>query len=301
MHTPAFRRALLLAALTGAVACEQDTPPNPPADRGAPVAAAAGPSGPLQLAAGAFAFANASGTRLLAMDSIPNPMAMHATMCPGAPARAVVADGYQVGKSGDTGRQTAANFATQSGARFRTLGNADAAPLAVDVSCYVTADSALVAGLLLLELPPPAAGNATAICDAAWSARVEALRGRTVVECWPKGVGSGAEHPVIFAVRFVARDSNALASLVAIDGEQLWFHDFPAIDHGGGQSVWRLDDGGRFPAAAMRIRFLSRVRGVLVLAMTWDGTEGENAYLLAADSSSAFRTLQHSYRYTAPQ
>ncbi len=116
-----------------------------------------------------------------------------------------------------------------------------------------------------------------------------------------RGVGSGAGHPVVFAVRFVARDSNALASLVAIDGEQLWFHDFPAIDHGGGQSVWRLDDGGRFPAAAMRIRFLSRVRGVLVLAMTWDGTEGENAYLLAADSSSAFRTLQHSYRYTAPQ
>ena len=301
MHTPAFRRTILLAALTGAVACEQDTPPNPPADRGAPVAAAAEPSGPLQLAAGAFAFANASGTRLLAMDSIPNPMTMHATMCPGAPARAVVADGYQVGKSGDTGRQTAANFATQSGARFRTLGNADAAPLAVDVSCYVTADSALVAGLLLLELPPPAVGNATATCDAAWSARVEALRGRTVVECWPKGVGSGEGHPVIFAVRFVARDSNALASLVAIDGEHVWFHDFPAIDHGGGQSVWRLDDGGRFPAAAMRIRFLSRVRGVLVLAMTWDGTEGENAYLLAADSSSAFRTLQHSYRYTAPQ
>ena len=301
MHTPAFRRALLLVALTGAVACEQDTPPNPPADRGAPVAAAAGPSGPLQLAAGAFAFANASGTRLLAMDSIPNPMAMHATMCPGAPARAVVADGYQVGKRGDTGRQTAANFATQSGARFRMLGNADAAPLAVDVSCYVTADSALVAGLLLLELPPPAAGNATAMCDTARTARVEALRGRTVVECSPKGVGSGAGHPVIFAVRFVARDSNALASLVAIDGEQLWFHDFPAIDHGGGQSVWRLDDGGRFPAAAMRIRFLSRVRGVLVLAMTWDGTEGENAYLLAADSSRAFRTLQHSYRYTAPQ
>lgn len=284
-------------------ACEREAP-RVPADTGgavpqmtpAPVVAT-----PLQLAPGTFGFANAEGSLLLAMEAIALPAAIHSTVCPGAPARAVAAAGHQPHGTHDTGRQTAANFREQSGDRFRVTG----APVPIDVSCFLTADSALVAGLLPLETPPepprpsmrrPAAP--VALCDSAWTAPVATARGRAIAQCWPMGQVPGG--PVLFAVRFVTRDTNALASLVALDGPTRWYHDFPAVDHGKGQAVWRLDDGGTFPAAAMRIRFVSRVRGVLVVGMTWDGAEGENAYLLAADSSGAFRTLQHTYRYTAP-
>jgi hypothetical protein len=265
-----------------------------------PAAAPAGASR-LQLAPGTFGFANADGSLLLALEAVANPAAMQGTLCPGAPARRVVTAGHQPQGTHDSGRQTAENFGENAGERFRVEGG----PVPRNVSCYVTADSALLAGTLPFAPPPLApprkgirAGAVAVPCDSAWAARVSDARGRAVVECWPMGGVPGG--PDLMAVRFVTRDTNALASLVARDGGTLWFHDFPAVDHGQGQAVWRLDDGGKFPAAAMRIRFLSRVRGVLVVGMTWDGAEGENAYLLAADSSGAFRTLQHTYRYTAP-
>ncbi|MFO0096178.1 MAG: hypothetical protein ACK54K_17960 [Gemmatimonadaceae bacterium] len=303
----ALAAALLLSA------CTSDPRPAA-AGRGASAAAlpntaagtesGAGAPAPLTLAPGTFAFADASGTRLLALEDVATPAAMRAAICAGAPARPVVADGRQPTGTHDSGRQTAANFSEQAGARFRVSG----APVPAGESCYLTADAALVAGLLPFTPPPtPSTGTRRPArpaggCDTTLTAPVAAARARPVAQCWPLGAVPGG--PTMFVVRFVTRDTNALARLVALDGAARWYHDFPAVDHGNGESVWRLDDGGVFPADAMRIRFVSRVRspvrGVLLVGMTWDGTEGETAYLLAADFSGTFRTLTQTYRYTAP-
>ena len=293
------RRAALPAALL-LVACTADTP-RASADAARDSAAAAGPMAadtagppPVTLAPGTFGFANVDGTRLLALEPIAEPTAIVATLCPGAPARRVVADGRQASGPHDSARHTAENFGELAGDRFRV----DGAPLPTNVSCYLTADTALVAGLRPFTPPPRPRADSAARCDPAWTAPVAAARARAIAQCWPLGAVPGG--PTLFVVRFATRDTSALASLVALDGAGRWSMDFPAVDHGNGESVWRLDDGGAFPADAMHIRFVSRVRGVLLVGMTWDGTEGENAYLLAADASGTLRTLQHTYRYTAP-
>jgi hypothetical protein len=38
-----------------------------------------------------------------------------------------------------------------------------------------------------------------------------------------------------------------------------------------------------------------------VIALTWAGTEGEDSYLLVADSGNVFRSVATSYRYWVPE
>lgn len=49
------------------------------------------------------------------------------------------------------------------------------------------------------------------------------------------------------------------------------------------------------------IPFLCRLRGTCVIALTWAGTEGEDSYLLVADSGNVFRSVATSYRYWVPE
>ncbi len=285
---------LLLAALsacapserTGSRTAARSADETPPAAGRAP---APDSSGPLRRSHGAFAFPDSSGTLLLALESVPEPASVRTAICRDAGRRPAGFLRAQERAASDNGRQTGRNFANLPGQVFRVSGGR----VPAEETCYLSADSALAAGAA------PAAPGPLADCRPEWTARVATARGRAVVRCRPMAAGPGGL--VLFAAVFQTLDTNALASIVALDGDRLRFADFPATYGGPDESVWRVDDGGEFRPEDFRVLFVSRVRGVLVLGLTWAGSEGEDAYLLAADSGESFRTVSQAYRYWAPQ
>jgi hypothetical protein len=189
----------------------------------------------------------------------------------------------------DNGRQTAENFANVPGDVFRIVRRR----ASDSGSCYLTADSGLVAAIA------PITEEFFTPCDTAWTRLTSNAKHRAVVSC--RLLGTGQDRISIAAVQFATIDTSALASIVVRDGNHIRFQDFAATYTGPEESTWRVDDGGVFEASGFRILWVARVRGVLVLAMSWAGEEGENAYLLAADSAGQFRTVSHTYRYWVPE
>jgi hypothetical protein len=96
-------------------------------------------------------------------------------------------------------------------------------------------------------------------------------------------------------------DTSALASIVVVDAGQYRFLDFPARYSGPDSDTWRAGDAGGWFVAGFQVLFVAKPDDVLVVGLTWSGEEGENAYLLAADSGAALRTVAHGYRYWVPE
>jgi len=88
---------------------------------------------------------------------------------------------------------------------------------------------------------------------------------------------------------------------VVADSVRLLFADFPARYEGPERDVWRVDDQGEFSPQAFRILFLAPLGRSYTMGLTWAGTEGEDSYLLVADSADGFRTVATVYRYWAPK
>ena len=210
-------------------------------------------------------------------------------MCPGSTRHEVKYARTQRRTAADNYRQTAANFENQAGDVFRVTSGR----LSVSETCYLTADSALITTIM------PLVETASVPCDSTWAPLASRAKGRTVERCW--ALASAPPDIRFFAVQFATMDTSALASIVVLDGPHVRFQDYPATYAGPDEGIWRVDDGGVFLAYGLRILFAARIRGVMVLAITWPGTEGDNAYLLAADSRGSFRTVAHSYRYWGPE
>ena len=242
----------------------------------------------LQLAEGSFAYVNANGTQLLALDSLHTPSGIRAAVCSAARVFPVVFVRLQPRTPTDNGRQTGANFSRDSGDVFRVIsGQAPA-----QETCYLSADSALLAS----AAPVSRAGSGA--CALALLHRIADAKHRDVLHCWP--LGAAQPNVQIVAVQFVTVDTSALASVVVADGEKVFFRDFPAQYRGPEEDTWRVDDGGEFSPYGLEILFFCRLRGANVMALTWAGTEGEDSYLDVADSADAFRSLVSSYRYWGP-
>jgi hypothetical protein len=278
--------AAALALLLGG--CREAPRPPERAAGGAGDVGAARAGERLQLGAGTFAFADTRGAELLALDSLAAPAVIRAALCSGGGVHPVVHVRHQRAQPASDDRQNAANFAYEAGEVFRVVSGAAPA----DGTCYLTADSALVAAAA------PVAASAAAKCDSTLSRRAARAKGREVVACWP--LATAASGAAIYAVEFVTVGPAALASLVLTDPARLLFADFPAKYRGPGQDVWRVDDQGTFSPEGFAILFLGRLRGTYVMGVTWMGEEGENAFLLAADSADALRFVTKSYRYLAP-
>ncbi|HYA44046.1 MAG TPA: hypothetical protein VED59_00445, partial [Acidimicrobiales bacterium] len=112
-------------------------------------------------------------------------------------------------------------------------------------------------------------------------------------------IGAARPHVFVVGVQYVNHDSSALASVAVADHGQILFQDFPGTYRGPDADIWRADDGGELSPEGFEALFLARLSGAEVLGLIWAGSEGENAYLLAADTSATFRTIAHSYRYWA--
>jgi hypothetical protein len=242
----------------------------------------------LQLGEGSFGFVSSDGTELVALDSLANPTRIRAALCSRARVFRVSYARKQARGSADNGRQVAANFPNQPGAVFRVAGGKASA----DETCYLSADSTLVASAAPVNAP------AATTCDAARIRRMSQAKHRPVLHCWP--LASVQPNVQVIAVQFALVDTSALASLVVVSQDRLLFQDFPATYRGPDSDIWRVDDGGTFSPHAFGILFFCRLRGTYVMALTWAGAESEDSYLLVADSADTFRSVATSYRYWVP-
>lgn len=239
-------------------------------------------------AEGSFAYVDSLGTRLLALDSVPDPSAIVGALCSEAITLPVRYDRTQTRHTSDNGRQIASNFLNQRGDVFTTTRQ-KAPP---DKTCYLSPDSALLANAR------PAAMREPLDCSPAVVSRLANAKKRQVIHCWE--IAMAPPDLRVLAVQFANVDSSALASLAIVGDTSLVFKDFPAVYDGSGESTWRVDDEGVFSPRGFDILFVAAMPNGYVMAFTWAGAEGESSELLLSDSTSAFRTLAKGYRYWSP-
>lgn len=267
--------------------CERARPASARSDSSV-VPFAAKPALGLMAAEGSFAYVDSGGTQLLALDSLQDPSTIIGALCSRGIALPVRYERRMTRQSNDNGRQVASNFRNQQGDVFRVVGM-KATP---DKTCYLSPDSALLANARAATMREPAD------CSPEQVARIEGAKGRRVIHCWD--IATASTHREVLAVQFIGIDSSALASLAIVGDSSVLFKDFPAVQHAGDQSTWRVDDEGVFSPSGFDILFVAALPYGYVMAITWAGAEGESSELLLADSASAFRTLAKAYRYWSP-
>ncbi len=241
---------------------------------------------------GSFAYVDSTGTQLLAFVALHEPIKIRAAACAGVGVLPVRYDRrLSQNYSKDTGRQEASNFRNQAGNVYQAenvfrVVEGKAWP---HDTCYLSADSSLLANAVNVH----DLGSSECLPDQ--SARLAAARPRRVMHCWRLGrTPSNAE---VLAAQYATIDTNALASLVVMREGSLVFQDMPAVDRGDSGTVWRVDDGGIFSPQVFRILFVAELPHAYVMAIEWEGVEGDYYQLLRADSTDAFRTLTDGYRY----
>ncbi|MDR0330184.1 MAG: hypothetical protein LBH93_00530 [Chitinispirillales bacterium] len=132
--------------------------------------------------------------------------------------------------------------------------------------------------------------------DAATIKRIEALKGKKAAQS--ELLGQTRTGAKICLVVFKREKNDMLASLVYVDKDKTISKDFPAEYDA--QSTWRVDDGGEFGRNAIDVVFLANTGERIILAFTWSGPEGENAYILREENGVFLETEFGGYRYWAP-
>lgn len=244
----------------------------------------------LLLAAVAFAFPNEQGTRLLATGEITKPEALRTAICTGAQQVAVQFESRQPEGRNTTSRQAPQNFAQTAGAMFRIVGG----KVGNDATCLLT-DESFLAGATLVSLKRP---PQNARCSTAMYPQFQADKKRPVVGCWP--IGESAAGLQIAVIEFSRHLTQALASMVVIDGERRIYVDYPATFKGPGDDLWRVDDGGNIHADGFEVVFLLKRGTAYVLAIDWSGAEGSALSLHVAEGSGQFKEVVSDSWYRSP-
>ena len=119
-----------------------------------------------------------------------------------------------------------------------------------------------------------------------------------MVHCYPIGLVDGRVHVVL--VEFERRGTNALASLVLVDGRRAIFDDYEAEYRGPGSDLWRVDDEGQLSPEGFRLVTALRRGTQWMLAVSWAGTEGVSLSFLVANQADRFTTVLRDYWYQVP-
>jgi hypothetical protein len=277
-----FRFATVLAL--GFTACATPTPDA--------ATSSSAPTASEILKEGKFGLVNAGGDTIIALAPLPEPTHVKAALCASG-TYPVAHVGQQVaGDPQRAARQVAANFASLPGQVFQVTGQARG-----DETCYLAADSGLIGSLIPLT---HADSSVAATCLPTWVQALRAARQRDVTNCWPMAAAS--DSITLIAAQFSPANDSIVASIVLMDSAGLFFLDFPAPYRGPDtDSRWRVDDQGVFHPEDFQILFLARRGAAWIMALTWAGAEGEDAYLEVSDSSKTFRAVTESYRYWVPE
>ncbi|HEY0283854.1 MAG TPA: hypothetical protein VGC23_00580 [Vicinamibacterales bacterium] len=248
------------------------------------------PAGLLLLAV-AFAFPNEQGTRLLVTAEIATPEIFRTALCAGGQQVSVQFERKQAEGRNTTSRQAPQNFAQTAGAVFQIVGGG---ALSAGATC-VLAEESFVAGATVVPLTRP---PSDARCSKATYPQIQVDKGRPVVGCWP--VAASASGIQVAIIEFSRHLTQALASLVVIDGGHRIYVDYPATFKGPGDDLWRVDDGGNIHAEGFGVVFLLKRGTTYVLAIDWAGAEGNALSLHVAEGGGQFKEMITDSWYRSP-
>ena len=245
----------------------------------------------LLLLAVAFAFPNEQGTRLLVTGEIAKPEIFRTALCAGGQQVSVQFERKQAEGRNTTSRQAPQNFAQTAGAVFQIIGGG---AISADATC-VLAEESFVAGATVVPLTRP---PSDARCSKATYPQIQVDKSRPVVGCWP--IASSASGIQVAVIEFSRHLTQALASLIVIDGERRMYVDYPATFKGPGDDLWRVDDGGNIHAEGFGVVFLLKRGTTYVLAIDWAGAEGNALSLHVAEAGGQFKEMITDSWYRSP-
>jgi hypothetical protein len=189
-----------------------------------------------------------------------------------------------------TGRQTPQNFTHVAGAVYRIIGST----ISADAAC-VLAEKSLFSGATVVRLMHP---PQNARCSKTTYPQIQADKGRPVLGCWPIAESPAGVHVAV--VEFSRHLTQALASLIVIDGERRMYVDYPATFTGPGDDLWRVDDGGNIHAERFEVIFLLKRGTTYLLAVDWKGAEGSALSLQIDEGTGQFKEVKTDAWYRSP-
>jgi hypothetical protein len=240
---------------------------------------------------GAFALPDQSGARLIATAGISHAEGIRKALCSDGSRVRVRFDHRQIERKDNNGRQSPAQFDKLAGEVFRVVG----ATVERAASCFLVGNGWLSeATIYPLRAPEERAG-----CGDGVEARLAKANGRAVTGCFPLK-RFGKEGQIVLA-EFARAGKRALASVVVVDREHLWFGDYPAEFRGPGEDLWRVDDGGELSAEGFQIIFVAQRGNRQALGVSWAGTEGRSLTLFLSGKGNGFDRVVEDYWYQMPQ
>jgi len=94
---------------------------------------------------------------------------------------------------------------------------------------------------------------------------------------------------------------DALASLIVLTADGRLTIDFPATYRGGGEDLWRVDDGGVFSPEGISVPFVVRRDKIYLVGVDWRGPEGRSLSLYAVSPGARAQQVLADYWYRAPR
>lgn len=236
---------------------------------------------------GAFAFADLTGTRVLALSRVPNPGSIRVLLAAGGRQFPVEYVGLQEPSGEGTGRDVAQNFADCGGDVFRLVG----ARIWPDETCFLATDS-----LLALGQPVPLSREHKVIAAGPNDA-VVLSKGRDLKSAW--SLATFSNWGAVWLYEFEPQRDSLLATLAVWSDGRSATHDYPAklIDP---SSAWRIDDMGEFCSECFTILFVIRTGSGYCVGVSWAGAEGESLQLLSSHGTKQLLEVMTAYRYWAP-
>ena len=240
---------------------------------------------------GAFAFADSSGGRLIAVANVPQPRLLHSAFCSGGKRFPVKFERVQAERAGNDGRQAPYNFDKLPGSVFTVVqGRVDER-----ATCFLSSDSLLTSAT---DLSASLHAD-SAPCAPEVRRRFASARGRAVTNCWL--VARLDAQRFLALVEFARQDRNALASVAFADRDRTTFADYTAQYRGPGQDLWRVDDGGVLSPEGVEIVFLIQRRSFDALGVSWAAGEGRSLAVFVSASDNQLTRVIDDYWYRAPR
>ena len=120
--------------------------------------------------------------------------------------------------------------------------------------------------------------------------RFKSKYSREVKKAW--NIAENEDGTKIHFVLYQQKDKDALAALVLSTKTGMVYKSLPATYDNG--SAWRVDDGGEIGPQQFGILFAAKTSEGAVLAVTWDGVEGQNIMLLTEKNTDFIEALMGS-------
>ena len=239
----------------------------------------------------AFAFPNEQGTQLLVTGEIAKPDALRIALCTGGQQLSVQFERRQPEGRNTTNRQAPQNFAQTAGAVFRIIGG----KVSPEATC-VLAEESFLAGATVRAAEASVAGRALLR-----KRRIRTSRRTKAARSSAAGqLPNRVREFSVAIIEFARRLTQALASLVVIDGERRMYVDYSAEFKGPGDDLWRVDDGGEIHAEGFEVVFLLKRGTTYVLAVDWAGAEGNALSVHTAEGGGQFKEVISDSWYRSP-